>query len=143
MPRRGNTPNYNSSTRRAERREVMRRSTRLQYALEIYIEMLREGNLNSWWYRHAKQQRVAQFAKYIFRRAGKLDALPIRADKIVEKLLEAYAEVMAERNTKLNQKNRKVSVSLNNGNVRRMMLGTANGRSVVVVNPSGNNVRNN
>ena len=123
----------------------MRRSARLRFATEIYIEMLREGNLRSWWNRQIPQQRYVSLAKRVFNRAGLRDSLPVRADKIIEKLIQAYGEVMNERASQRQKKNTVATVKLNNGNVRRIGLGTANnGRRVVVVNPSGNNnLRNN
>ena len=131
----------NAANLRNNRRQVMQRSRRLQYATELYMEMMREGDLNRWWRRIPAQQRYTSFAKFIFKRAGKLNALPTRADKIVEKMIEAYGDATMARTMQRQTKNTVASVFLNNGNARRMALGTANGRRVIVVHPPNGSPR--
>lgn len=146
MPRRGNRPGgANLTERQTNRRQVMRESRRLQYATELYLEMIELGNFQSWLDRQLARRRYTHFARYIFERKGKLASLPLRNDKIEEKLFQAYADLVAEENAQRAAQHAKTTfvahVPLNNGNTRRINMGirSNNGRVMTIVAHPGNN----
>jgi hypothetical protein len=56
-------------------------------------------------------------------------------------MLQAYADMTAVQTAQRQSKNTVASVFLNNGNARRIALGTVNGRRVVVVQPPSGSPR--
>lgn len=134
MPRRNNSSPSNSKNRQTIRRNVMRTSRRLQYATEMYREFLQENPPPSFLERKLARHGYVVAAHTAFARAGKLNSLPVRNDKIVEKLFQAYDELLAKTHFSAN-------VRLNNRKTPPMALGLKmnNGRPVVVLNPGNNN----
>ena len=146
MPRRNNSSPSNSQIRQNTRRNVMRTSGRLRYATEMYRQFLQENPPPSFLERKLARHGYVVAAHSAFARAGKLNSLPVRNDKIVEKLFRAYDEVLAEIYEKRAKQHTKThfsaNVRLNNRKTPPVMaigLRTNNKWPVVVLNPGNKN----